>query len=148
MSSVIAGSAVVTVMTTGSATQTSRLEIELATTPVPARVARAHTARLCRRWGVPDLIPTAELIVAELVTNAVEHGARSRDRVTLTVSLTGRALAIEVADPDPAGPTMRSPGLWDEDGRGTLLVAAHSDRWGWRPHGDGKTVWAELAVAS
>lgn len=135
-------------MATRPATETSRLEIELATTPMPVRVARAHTARLCRHWGVTDLIPAAELIVSELVTNAVRHGARGQDRVTLTVSLTGRSLAIEVADPDPAGPTLRHPGPWEEGGRGTLLVAAHSDRWGWRRQDGGKAVWAELALAS
>jgi anti-sigma regulatory factor (Ser/Thr protein kinase) len=135
-------------MTTRSATQTSRLDIELATTPMPVRVARAHTARVCRDWGLAELVPTAELVVSELVTNAVEHGARGRDRISLTLSLTGRRLSVEVADPDPAGPTVREPGLWDEGGRGTHLVASHSSRWGWRPQGDGKAVWAELALAS
>lgn len=135
-------------MTTRSATETSRLEIDLATTAMPGRMARAHTARLCRRWGLEDLVPTAELVVSELVTNAVRHGAKGRDRITLTVTLAGGRLAVEVIDPDPAGPALRHPGPWDEGGRGTHIVAVHSDRWGWRPTDGGKAVWAELALAS
>lgn len=116
--------------------------------PWPIRMARAHAAALCRRWGLGDLAPTAELVVSELVTNAIWHAAAGRDLVTLTISFSGRALSIEVADSDPVGPTVRDPGLWDEGGRGTLVVAEHSSRWGWRRHEGGKTVWAELALAS
>jgi two-component sensor histidine kinase len=143
------------------APQTCRLELELGAVPMPARLGRALTAELCRRCGMAELVPTAELVVSELVTNAVEHAASGRDRgrgrdgnrgrpgrVTLTVSVTRRGVSIEVADPDPHGPAVRAAGPWDEGGRGTFLVAAHSSSWGWRPRPDGKSVWAELALAS
>jgi hypothetical protein len=57
-------------------------------------------------------------------------------------------VSIEVADPDPQGPAVRAAEPWDEGGRGTFLVAAHSSSWGWRPRPGGKSVWAELALAS
>jgi len=144
-------------MLTTLAPETCRLELELGAAPMPARLGRALTAELCRQCGLGDLVPTAELVVSELVTNAVEHaaggpgrnGGRGRPgRVTLTVSVTRRGVSIEVADPDPQGPAVRVAGPWDEGGRGTLLVAAHSSSWGWRPRPDGKSVWAELALAS
>jgi anti-sigma regulatory factor (Ser/Thr protein kinase) len=131
--------------------QTCRLELELGAVPMPARLGRALTAELCRQCGLAELVPTAELVVSELVTNAVEHAAgvgRDGLRVTLTVSVTRRGVSIEVADPDPHGPAVRAAGPWDEGGRGTFLVAAHSSSWGWRPRPDGKSVWAELALAS
>jgi anti-sigma regulatory factor (Ser/Thr protein kinase) len=133
------------------APQTCRLELELGAVPMPARLGRALTAELCRQCGMAELVPTAELVVSELVTNAVEHAAgvgRDGHRVTLTVSVTRRGVSIEVADPDPHGPAVRAAGPWDEGGRGTFLVAAHSSSWGWRPRPDGKSVWAELALAS
>jgi two-component sensor histidine kinase len=131
--------------------QTCRLELELGAVPMPARLGRALTAELCRRCGMGELVPTAELVVSELVTNAIEHAAgagRDGARVTLTVSVTRRGVSIEVADPDPHGPAVGAAGPWDEGGRGTFLVAAHSSSWGWRPRPDGKSVWAELALAS
>jgi anti-sigma regulatory factor (Ser/Thr protein kinase) len=133
------------------APQTCRLELELSAVPMPARVGRALTAELCRRCGMDELVPTAELVVSELVTNAVEHaaaGGRDASRVTLSVSVTRRGVSIEVADSDPQAPAVRDAGPWDEGGRGTFLVAAHSSSWGWRPRPDGKSVWAELALAS
>jgi anti-sigma regulatory factor (Ser/Thr protein kinase) len=135
-------------MVAPSAPQTCRLEVELGAVPMPARLGRAVTAELCRRCGMAELVPTAELVVSELVTNAVEHAAGGRARVTLSVSVTRRGVSIEVSDPDPHGPAVRVAGPWDEGGRGTFLVAAHSSSWGWRPRPDGKAVWAELALAS
>jgi anti-sigma regulatory factor (Ser/Thr protein kinase) len=132
------------------APQTCRLELELGAVLMPARLGRALTAELCRRCGLAELVPTAELVVSELVTNAVEHaaGGRGSKRVTLTVSVSPRGVSIEVADPDPHGPAVRAADPWDEGGRGTFLVAAHSSSWGWRPRPGGKSVWAELALAS
>jgi hypothetical protein len=134
------------------APQTCRLELELGAVPLPARVGRVLTAELCRCCGLAELVPTAELVVSELVTNAVEHAAgdwgREPKRVTLTVSVTPRGVSIEVADPDPHGPAVRAADPWDEGGRGTFLVATHSARWGWRPQPGGKSVWAEVALAS
>jgi two-component sensor histidine kinase len=126
------------------------MELELGAVPMPARLGRALTAELCRQCGMAELVPTAELVVSELVTNAIEHAAGGRDgrRVTLTVSVTRRGVSIEVSDPDPHGPAVRVAGPWDEGGRGTVLVAAHSSSWGWRPRPGGKAVWAELALAS
>ncbi len=136
-------------------TETCRLELELGAVPMPARLGRAMTAELCRRCGLGELVPKAELVVSELVTNAVEHAQGGRraaadppTRITLTVSVTRRGMSIEVSDPDPHGPSVRAAGPWDEGGRGTFLVAAHSSSWGWRPRAGGKSVWAELALAS
>jgi anti-sigma regulatory factor (Ser/Thr protein kinase) len=121
---------------------------------LPARAARATTAEVCRRWGLADLVDTAQLVVSELVTNAVEHAVAGRTPAAtagapgavLTLAVTGTSVLVEVADPDPRAPVVRQPGLWDEGGRGMMLVATESASWGWEPRDGGKVVWATLAL--
>ncbi|MBT2369869.1 ATP-binding protein [Streptomyces sp. ISL-10] len=84
---------------------------------------------------------TAELLVSELVTNAVHHGAGP---ILLSVTVRGASLRCEVTDAHPAFPCLRAAGADDESGRGMRLLHALSHRCGVRPARRGKTVWFEL----
>lgn len=108
-------------------------------------------------WGVaPDDVATAELVLSELVTNAVQHAGNPPGRqVGLGFGLDAHrgVLRLEVADACTALPRPRSaelaPDPDSESGRGLLLVTALADDWGVtpRPYGIGKTVWAELKLS-
>lgn len=102
------------------------------------------------------LLPTGELLVSELVTNAVRHARTPRDRLILVryrLSPDPDTLRIEVHDADSEKPTLRNTSDSDEAGRGLLLVHELATHWGCspRPHGIGKFVWChvspELAAA-
>jgi anti-sigma regulatory factor (Ser/Thr protein kinase) len=99
-----------------------------------------------RQWGLPHLAEAASTCVTELVANVVRHvGALTP--TTLTVSMNGTFLRLEVQDPDTrALPTLVSAHLEDEAGRGMALVDATADRWGVVLRADSKVTWCELAT--
>src|SRR5580692_8718917 len=103
------------------------------------REARAAIAEPMKRWGLEDLIPTTELLVSELVTNAVRY---SRGDVTLRL-VNERALVCEVLDNSAALPRLRQANGEDENGRGLQVVRQLSQRWGARRTPTGKVVWCE-----
>ncbi|MEV7118591.1 SpoIIE family protein phosphatase [Kitasatospora griseola] len=109
----------------------------------PTAVSRAR--RLVRHtladWGVESLTDTAELLVSELVTNAVRY-ASAPIGVRLTL---GDLLLVEISDPLPDPPKERHASAGDEGGRGLELVRRLALRWGTRAEGLGKVVWFELA---
>ncbi len=85
----------------------------------------------------------AELLVSELVTNAVRHADSS---LVLAVDLLGGGgVRVTVSDASPAFPQPREAGLDADDGRGLLLVGALATAWGWEAVGGGKDVWFELS---
>jgi len=101
-----------------------------------------------REWQCDDAINDAELLVSELVTNAVLH-ARSETRVTIEHA--GATVRISVHDTSPTQPRLRELGPESVTGRGLLLVDRIARRWGVDSDGDGKSVWFEVdgrAVAS
>jgi anti-sigma regulatory factor (Ser/Thr protein kinase) len=106
------------------------------------RLARTLVGSACHEWGVDDALEDAELVVSELVTNAVEH-ARSASRLTLTAD--GRGLTVALRDRDP-GRLEVAPSIEREQarGRGLFVAAAVSRAWGVTQHADGKTVWTLL----
>ncbi|MCE4942925.1 MULTISPECIES: SpoIIE family protein phosphatase [Streptomyces] len=112
--------------------------------PEPRSVARAR--ELARDqltdWGLQALVDTTELLVSELVTNALRHG-HGEIRLRL---LLDRTLVCEVWDADLAQPRRRRARDTDEGGRGLQLVGLLSERWGSRRTPRGKTVWYELAL--
>jgi hypothetical protein len=103
------------------------------------REARSVLAEPMKRWDLEDLIPTTELLVSELVTNAVKY---SRGEVTLRL-VNEKALVCEVLDSSGALPRLRQANSEDESGRGLQVVRQLSQRWGARRTATGKVVWCE-----
>ncbi|MES5820478.1 SpoIIE family protein phosphatase [Streptomyces sp. RG80] len=107
----------------------------------PAAVARvrADVSRQLSRWGLEELEFTTELILSELVTNAIRYGGEPiRVRVLLD-----RSLICEVFDSSSTSPHLRYAAMTDEGGRGLFLVAQLTERWGTRYTPEGKVIWAE-----
>jgi serine phosphatase RsbU (regulator of sigma subunit)/anti-sigma regulatory factor (Ser/Thr protein kinase) len=107
-----------------------------------ARRARALIKRPLRRWGLLELLPSAELLVSELVTNAVRY---AQGKIGLRLVLEG-ALVCEVMDDSAALPRLRHPDEEDERGRGLQVVSQVAQRWGARRSLSGKVVWCELPL--
>ncbi|SHI13468.1 SpoIIE family protein phosphatase [Streptomyces sp. 3214.6] len=114
--------------------------------PDPAAVAevRKNAVGQLDTWGLNDAAFVTELIVSELVTNAIRH---AEPPVQLRL-IHDRSLICEVSDASSTAPHMRRARTYDEGGRGLLLVAQLTQRWGTRPTARGKTIWAEQDVPS
>lgn len=108
-----------------------------------AREARRFVADCASRLGRPEVAELAQLLVSELVTNAVAH---ARTSVAIQCVPTDEGLRIVVCDGSSDLPAPRHPDPWDERGRGLLLVESLASRWGTRyVPPQGKAVWFELA---
>ncbi|MFC5213327.1 SpoIIE family protein phosphatase [Streptomyces coerulescens] len=107
----------------------------------PAAVARVRAAatHTLQEWGLAEEAFTTELILSELVTNAMRH-ATGPIRVRL---IRDRALICEVSDGSSTAPHLRSAAATDEGGRGLFLVAQFAERWGTRYTAAGKVIWTE-----
>ncbi|MER5917991.1 SpoIIE family protein phosphatase [Streptomyces sp. NPDC001982] len=112
---------------------------DLPNEPSAVRTARHVVARQLSEWGLEHLTATTELIVSELFTNAIHHGA-GPIRLRL---IQHQVLTCEVFDASPSCPRPRHSHGNDENGRGLFLVAQLSRRWGSRSATGGKLVWAE-----
>ncbi|GAA5707868.1 hypothetical protein Save01_08741 [Streptomyces avermitilis] len=112
----------------------------------PAEVARAraHVSEQLTTWGLEELDFTTELVVSELVTNAIRYG---RPPIQLRL-IHDRTLMCEVADAGSTTPHLRRARVFDEGGRGLFLVAQLAEHWGTRHARRGKTVWAECALGA
>ncbi|MEV4556939.1 ATP-binding SpoIIE family protein phosphatase [Kitasatospora sp. NPDC049285] len=108
-------------------------------TPGRARRLAGHALR---RWGLEHLSESCELMVSELVTNAIQHATRP---VTLRLVRT-TVLRCEVGDDSAALPRTRRAGPEEERGRGLQIVARCADRWGATRLGAGKVVWFEQRI--
>ena len=112
--------------------------------------ARRHVRGLLRQWKLDALADGAELVVSELVTNAVRAagGTGVRAPVRLWLLSDGHSILILVWDDSPQPPTRLDAGDDAENGRGLLLVEALSTQWSWwlTDHCGGKVVWAHLAA--
>lgn len=113
-------------------------EMELRAHPSEASRARSWTRDRFDAWGLGDLSETAQLLVSELVTNALLYGGKGGP-TRLRVGVQG-TLRLEVTDSSTEPPTPRHAGPDDIGGRGLELVDVLADRWGWNPREDGKTV--------
>ncbi|MBQ1106086.1 SpoIIE family protein phosphatase [Streptomyces anulatus] len=107
--------------------------------PAAVGETRAKVSRRLEAWGLEDLSMTTELIVSELVTNAIRYGAGP---VRLRL-LFQSALTCEVSDASNTSPRLRHARTTDEGGRGLFLVAQLAHRWGTRYTPQGKIIWAE-----
>jgi anti-sigma regulatory factor (Ser/Thr protein kinase) len=113
---------------------------------LPSHPAVAGTARrLARELASPATVDTVELLVSELVTNAVLH-APGGDALELRISVWGECVRVEVRDSSSQVPQMLAPADWGLHGRGLFLVDALADRWGSEQTPTGKTVWCEVTA--
>ncbi|MFF7780110.1 SpoIIE family protein phosphatase [Streptomyces tanashiensis] len=110
----------------------------------PALVARARSmaAEQLGRWGLDDLAFTTELVVSELVTNAIRHASGP---IGLRL-IRDRSLICEVSDSQHTSPHARYAGNDEEGGRGLFMVAQLTEHWGTRYLPTGKTIWAEQTL--
>ncbi|MFD6495875.1 SpoIIE family protein phosphatase [Streptomyces sp. NPDC060188] len=111
--------------------------------PAAAATARHHTQHRLRLWRVSEETAFAtELIVSELVTNAVRYGAPPIQLRLIKDS----TLTCEVSDAGGAAPRIRHARTVDEGGRGLFICQEMSHNWGIRYSGNGKTIWTEQTL--
>ncbi|MGV9654149.1 ATP-binding protein [Streptomyces sp. NPDC003554] len=109
--------------------------------PLSVRQARQLVCAQLADWALPELGDTAELLVSEVVTNALRH---TRGPLRLNLRLCGSRLLCEVEDTESAGPVRNTAGPDAEGGRGTKLLDLLADAWGSARTTTGKTVWFAL----
>ncbi len=110
--------------------------------PESVQRGRRHAVAACVAAGHAAVADTVALLVSEVVTNAVRHGAGP---VRLAVAAAPGGVRVEVADDDPGLPQQRAAADEDEGGRGLGLVQALASGWGARSATGGKVVWFEVA---
>ncbi|MCM2579542.1 SpoIIE family protein phosphatase [Streptomyces meridianus] len=113
--------------------------------PVPGSAPRARelVGRAMRDWGLEALMDTAQLLMSELVTNAVRH---ARGDIEIQMAK-GETLVVEVSDDDERLPHRAHVTELDEKGRGLAVVDGIARGWGARSVRSGKVVWFELPLA-
>ncbi|GLF97865.1 SpoIIE family protein phosphatase [Streptomyces yaizuensis] len=117
-------------------------EWEVPSDPSAVADVRAAVTRRLADWGMGEEAFTTELILSELVTNAIRY-ATGPIRVRL---VRDRTLICEVSDHSSTSPHLRQAASTDEGGRGLFLVAQFADRWGTRYTPDGKVIWTEQSL--
>ncbi|MFK0154759.1 SpoIIE family protein phosphatase [Streptomyces sp. NPDC090493] len=115
---------------------------ELPADPSVVAAARRQVGDRLAAWGLDEMAFTTELVVSELVTNAIRY---SMGPIRLQL-IRDRTLISEVSDGSSTSPHLRRARLSDEGGRGLFLVAELTQRWGTRYTSDGKTIWAEQSI--
>jgi anti-sigma regulatory factor (Ser/Thr protein kinase) len=122
----------------------------LSASPESVKVSRDFTRATLQEWGMGPLTDVAELVVSELVTNALRHGipaARKLSGQCVRLRLLAQApfVMCMVTDPERAIPVLRDADPAAESGRGLTVVEACCVRWGWHLLDEGgKVVWALL----
>jgi anti-sigma regulatory factor (Ser/Thr protein kinase) len=121
-----------------------------------ASSARGHVRNVLREWGMGHLVDDAEMVVSELVANAVNASADTHgcplyvDGRMLVVRVClfsdGNVLLAEVWDQAPGIPLPRVAGSEADNGRGLAIVAELAVSWGCYPSASAKCVWAEMKV--
>ncbi|MFF8031897.1 SpoIIE family protein phosphatase [Streptomyces sp. NPDC016626] len=117
-------------------------EWQVPSDPAAVGEVRAAVSRKLAEWGLQELTFGTELVLSELVTNALRYGG-SPIRVRV---LYDRNLICEVYDSSSTSPHLRHATMTDEGGRGLFLVAQLTGRWGTRYLPAGKVIWAEQPI--
>ncbi|HEY6495253.1 MAG TPA: ATP-binding SpoIIE family protein phosphatase [Trebonia sp.] len=107
------------------------------------RHARSLIRDPLKLWGLEDLIDSSELLVSELVTNAIRY---AKGEVLVRLILEPESLTCEVHDSSPALPRVLQADKDAENGRGLHVVSLMASKWGVRRTASGKVVWCEQAV--
>ena len=115
---------------------------DLPADPAVVARARAQASPQLEAWGLEEAGFVTELVVSELVTNAIRYG----DTPIQLRLIHDRTLICEVSDGSNTAPHLRRARVFDEGGRGLLLVAHLTGRWGSRQHARGKIIWCEQAL--
>ncbi|WP_392960834.1 SpoIIE family protein phosphatase [Streptomyces sp. LN245] len=118
-------------------------EWEVPDDPAAVPRIRAEATRRLESWGLGEAVFTTELILSELVTNAIRYGGSP---ISLRLLRDRDSLICEVADGTSTSPHLRRATFTDEGGRGLFLVAQMSRRWGTRYTDRGKIIWAEQSL--
>jgi anti-sigma regulatory factor (Ser/Thr protein kinase) len=126
-----------------------RDSLELGAQPGAVPSARLHARAILCEWKLAPAADTVELLVSELVTNAVQASASvigpAYPPVFLRLSSDGHYVLIEVWDASNRPPVLADVDLLSESGRGLHLVDALSVKWSWYfPDTGGKVVWSEV----
>ncbi len=127
--------------------------LELGALPGAVPCARLHTRHLLWEWELVGLADSTELLVSEMITNAVQVSREMSQAAVRLWLVSDRAQVLILAwDASPLPPVQTDPDESAENGRGLLLVDAISDQWGWyfprghmsasAPDQRGKVVWA------
>ncbi|MDF5754477.1 ATP-binding protein [Spongiactinospora sp. TRM90649] len=111
--------------------------------PASPAIAREFTVSVLNGWGTEDSFYDAQLVISELVTNAMRHAGGI---VGLRLIRSGGQLGCAVSDSSDVAPTLTEQDCFAETGRGLHLVEALASSWGWIRLDDhhGKLVWAIL----
>ncbi|QIY53504.1 SpoIIE family protein phosphatase [Streptomyces sp. RPA4-5] len=115
---------------------------DLAADPAVVSRVRAEVTAQLVDWGLGELEFSTELMISELVTNAIRYGG---EPIQLRV-IRERVLTCEVSDGSSTSPRLRRARTTDEGGRGLFLVAQLAQRWGTRYTTNGKIIWTEQAL--
>lgn len=119
-------------------------DCEVSGDPAASAAARRFLLQTAGDWDLPPgLTEVAQLVVSELVSNAVEHAGTSS---TVGLELADGKLRISVRDGSSLQPVARSFDTVSFRGRGLPLIERISEHWGIVNHPDGKTVWAVLGM--
>ncbi|GAA2600516.1 ATP-binding protein [Actinomadura fulvescens] len=119
-------------------------ELNLPAAHASVPLARGFSRSITTACQIPDVRDDAEVLVSELVTNAVQHAAVSGATLCLRMLRAGTRLRIEVHDPSPVLPRAVRINLLEETGRGWFLVAIIAERHGIEQTSAGKSVWCEV----
>lgn len=126
----------------GSTQMHDEAVVELTQDVLAVREARAVVGDLLGRWGFPELVNDAALVVSELVTNAITHASSN---CAVVVNRSGDGVRIEVRDEGMGTPDPQLPSSTAEGGRGLMIVSALAKAWGVDSAPKSKSVWVELS---
>ncbi|MFJ8400170.1 ATP-binding protein [Streptomyces microflavus] len=133
--------------------------LRLAAVPSAVSNSRMFIRQTLQHWRVPDYIDVAELVVSELVTNAIEATGITDPQpewteitaehvIGVQLRINDARLYVEVWDGSTDVPIRKHPDDEAEGGRGLLLIEAMTEQWDvYRSEAGGKVVWAELSLA-
>lgn len=131
------------------ATRQLRTSLELAALDSAVPCARLHARHVVQEWGLDELRDTVELLVSELVTNAVQASRRLRTAqlpvVGLSLACDQISVVIQVWDASDDMPLPQRADPDDGSGRGLMIIETLSSNWGAYRKSSGKVVWAQIA---